>query len=233
MPGTKIRTIFFDLDHTLWDYEVNSRETLTDLFKSHSLKSLLGCSSDDFLTTFREINDHLWHQYNYHKIDRDAIRVTRFRQIFAKYHVEDHPLSDRIAGEYLEVCPTKSHLFPHAVETLEYLSGNYPMHIITNGFNDIQQIKLKCSNLRQYFDVVVTSETAGHRKPSREIFAYACSRAKSRHHESLMVGDNLKADIEGAMAADLKAMYFNPARMPHNSSPDYEITHLRQLTELL
>ena len=233
MPGTDIRTIFFDLDHTLWDYEVNSRETLSDLFREHSLKSLLGCTLDDFLRTFRKINEELWHLYNHHKIDRDTIRDTRFQKIFATFGIENQSLSERVGREYLEICPTKPNLFPHAIETLEYLSGNYPLHIITNGFNDIQDIKLRSSKLRDYFDVIVTSESAGHRKPSKEIFSFACMQAASRRHESLMIGDNLNADIEGAMAAELKAMYFNPSRIPHSSSPDYEISHLKQVTELL
>lgn len=233
MPTSKISTLFFDLDHTLWDYEVNSRETLSDLFSAHALSALLGCDLGEFLDAFRVTNNKLWSQYNGHKIDRATIRTRRFADIFSLFGVENQSLSLAISDEYIRVCPTKSHLFPHAIETLDYLYNRYPMHIITNGFDDVQETKMNASDLSRYFNVVITSETAGLRKPSPEIFTLACDRAGAAHKYSLMIGDNLQADIEGAMAADLQAAYFNPHHIPHDATPHFEISSLKQLQDLL
>ena len=228
-----IRAIFFDLDHTLWDYEVNSRDTLSERFREHYLSSLLGCTTDDFLKTFERVNHKLWDQYNHHLIDRDTIRKRRFSTIFSEYGVTNDPLSLEISDQYISRCPTKTHLLPHALETLDYLHKTYPLHILSNGFDDVQAIKLESAGIRSYFGEVITSETSGHRKPSREIFHFACERIGMQQGNCLMIGDNFHADILGAMDAELRAMYFNPLGVRQTRRPHWEIRCLSEIRNLL
>ncbi|MCA6074068.1 YjjG family noncanonical pyrimidine nucleotidase [Fulvivirga sedimenti] len=229
----QIRAIFFDLDHTLWDYEQNSEETLTELFHEHELKALLRCSSQDFLECFQRVNARLWDQYNHHQINRDTIRERRFSEIFKTFDVEHETLALELSDLYINRCPTKSNLLPFAREALDYLSANYPLHILSNGFDDVQAVKLASSNIRGYFGEVITSETTGHRKPSAEIFRYACARIGMPENDCLMVGDNYHADILGAMGADLSAMYYNPLGIRQTQQPHFDIKCLSEIPKHL
>ncbi|MEJ2005974.1 MAG: YjjG family noncanonical pyrimidine nucleotidase [Cyclobacteriaceae bacterium] len=229
----KIKAIFFDLDHTLWDYEVNSRETLSELHDRHHLGFLLGCNTDDFLRTFERVNFALWEKYNHREIDRDTIRTSRFHEIFRHYGFENPGLALQISDEYIEDCPAKSNLLPFARESLDYLKTEYELHILSNGFDDTQAVKLEASGIRSFFGEVITSETTGHRKPAREIFDYSCRRIGYSSAECLMIGDNYKADILGAMDAELNAMFFNPMRVKVDRSPHFEIGCLSEITNHL
>ncbi len=225
----RIRAIFFDLDHTLWDYEVNSRETLSELFSDHQLSSLLGCSADDFLRTFERVNGQLWDQYNHKQIERDEIRTRRFEHIFRHYDYENPGLSLTISDNYISQCPEKPNLLPFARETLDYLKDHYALHILSNGFDDVQAVKLEKSGIRNYFGEVITSETTGHRKPAKEIFDYSCDCIGLASDECLMIGDNYKADILGAMDANLTAMFYNPMRIKVERKPHFEIECLSEI----
>jgi len=225
----QIKAIFFDLDHTLWDYEVNSRETLTDLFCSYSLDTLLGCNTDEFLRTFQKVNFKLWDQYNHQQIDREEIRTQRFARVFREYGSDDKKLALSVSDEYIAQCPAKPNLLPFARETLDYLRENYELHILSNGFDDVQAIKLESSGIRPYFGTVITSETTGHRKPSREIFQYSCRQIGYPSEACLMIGDNYRADILGAMDAELQAMFYNPMRLKVERQPHFEICCLSEI----
>jgi YjjG family noncanonical pyrimidine nucleotidase len=225
----RIKAIFFDLDHTLWDYEVNSRETLTELFYDHRLSSLLGCSTDDFLRTFGKINEVLWDKYNHKQIERDEIRTQRFEYIFNQFGLENRNLSLTVSENYISQCPEKANLLPFARETLDYLKDHYALHILSNGFDDVQAVKLEKSGIRDYFGKVITSETTGHRKPAREIFDYACRSIGLTSDECLMIGDNYRADILGAMDANMTAMFYNPMRIRVERKPHFEIECLSEI----
>ncbi len=225
--------IFFDLDHTLWDYETNSRYTLLELHDEYKLQERYGISSRDFLSSFNEVNHGLWDRYNKREIDREEIRSQRFRQILLRYYVENNELSNVLSDDYITRCPTKTYLFPYALEILDYLRNKYPLFILTNGFDDVQEVKLHRSELKPYFQGVITSETTGHRKPSPEIFLHAVKEAGVTPARCLMIGDNLMADIRGAMDAGLHAAYFNPARNRHSLSPHYEISCLSEVRNIL
>lgn len=226
--------LFFDLDHTLWDFERNSTESLKELYQVHQMQAAYGFSEDAFLTAFVQVNHQLWSDYNDGKIDRKVIRSRRFEMVFEALDSRPNENPKRLSDEYLSLCPKKPHTLPYTFEVLDYLKGKgYPMHIITNGFDDVQAIKLKASGLAPYFDVVVTSETCGHKKPSPEIFHHAVGAAGVSLAKGLMVGDNLETDIAGAQKVGMPQVFYNPRKHVHSVVPTYEIHSLLELTSIL
>lgn len=174
----KYKHIFFDLDHTLWDYEKNSTEVLNELVLKHKLIEMGIPSIAEFFKTFEEVNTGLWSDFNKNKISRTAIREQRFLKILANYQIENLALCNRLSDEYLMQCPTKPHVFPFTFEVLDYLKEKYHLHILTNGFDDVQYIKLEKSKLTPYFKTVVTSDSAGFKKPMASIFKFAIDKAE-------------------------------------------------------
>ena len=225
--------IFFDLDHTLWDYEQNSEESLRELYALHGLADFDLFSEMAFLEKFTKVNYQLWHQYNEGQIEREDIRQFRFRRVLQQLGLEDEALATRLSADYLDLCPNKNKLLPYALETLAYLGERYELSIITNGFTEIQVKKLKGSKIDHYFKSVTTSDGANSRKPSKAIFDFAIEQAKSKPSESLMVGDNLEADVAGAMGAAIDAVYFNPKATPHQAPVTYEVSCLSTLMNML
>jgi YjjG family noncanonical pyrimidine nucleotidase len=229
----KYRCILFDLDHTLWDYDTNSSETLQELYENHQLLQRGIPTFTSFHETFIEINTRLWEQYDLGIIGRDAIRFERFHGILSKLGVEDKDLSLLLSDEYVAHSPKKSRLMPNAIKVLDYLKDRYPMTIVTNGFEEIQYTKLNASGLTPYFNNVVTSARAGHKKPAKEIFEFALKEGGFQPHEAVMIGDNLVTDIGGAHNASVDTVFFNPAKIGHKEKPHYEIHDLKQLMDIL
>ena len=232
-PIKKYKCIFFDLDHTLWDYETNSRETLQELFHEYELSQKGVTALEDFLVQFRKVNDDLWYRYDNGQIDSDVIRRERFKMILAPFRAYEEKLSDDLSRDYLHRCPQKGHLMPHAIEVLDYLSKEYRLAIITNGFEEIQHKKLGSGNLAHYFEHVVTSQKAGCRKPSRQIFECALKLQGITNEEAMMVGDNLITDIAGARNAAIDPVFFNAERIIHSAKPEREIHSLDELRSIL
>lgn len=230
---TSYRCILFDLDHTLWDFETNSHQTLHELYHHYQLEDRGVTNFTDFYNTFVEINTKLWEQYDLGLVSRETIRFERFHGILAKLGVDDLPLSLKLSDEYVAQSPKKSGLMPDAIEVLEYLFPRYPMTIITNGFEEVQYTKLNSSGLTPYFKNVVTSARAGFKKPSKEIFEFALAEGGFDKHEAVMIGDNLLTDIGGAHNASLDTIYFNPTKIKHEANPKYEIHELKQLMDIL
>jgi YjjG family noncanonical pyrimidine nucleotidase len=229
----KYKCIFFDLDHTLWDYETNSMESLKELFEQYRLQSRGVKLFEDFFQKFRSVNLSLWDLYDTGKITSDIIRTERFKQILDAFDAYEEQLSEDLSRDYLTLCPTKCNLMPGAVETLEYLSNQYSLTVVTNGFDEIQNIKLSSGKLHQYFEHIITSQKAGHRKPSKEIFDYALKMNGANHYEAIMIGDNLITDIGGAKNASIDTVLFNPEQLEHEAEVHYEINELNQLRQIL
>jgi YjjG family noncanonical pyrimidine nucleotidase len=225
--------VFFDLDHTLWDYETNSRETLYDLYHDRDLEGKGVWSFDRFFDEFRRVNLELWDQYDAGLIDSQVIRRERFIKIFAAFSIKDALLSEQISHAYLSTCPTKGNLMPHAMDVLNYLKEKYILTIITNGFEEIQSTKIASSQITPYFNHVITSQKAGARKPSKSIFDYALQLNGATCHQAIMIGDNVVADIGGARAASIDAVFFNPESNAHDHDATHEITSLDQLLNIL
>lgn len=225
--------IFFDLDHTLWDYEGNAGESLHELYDHHRLGEKGMFSKAELVETFFAVNDMLWDDYNHHRIQRKDLRERRFPTIFKRLGLAIELRPKDIEKEYIALSPTKDKVFDHAHELLDYLSGKYELHIITNGFDDIQGTKMSSSGIDHYFKAIITSETAGFRKPDPRIFQLALDKSGARVHHSLMIGDNLKADIGGARDFGMDQVFFNPGRKSHTDRVTYEISGLKELMTLL
>jgi len=232
-PQKKYSCIFFDLDHTLWDYESNSCDTLNELYTQYNLKERGVTSCENLNTQFRLVNNKLWDLFDRGKITSDVIRKERFPQILAAFQIRDEKLCADLAHDYITECPKKGKLMPHAIETLDYLSQYYDMSVITNGFEEIQHCKLKAGSLTSYFDHIITSERAGNRKPSCEIFNFALSCHGIKNHQAIMIGDNLITDIGGACNAYIDAVFFNPEKNAHEGHYMREIHSLAELQGFL
>ena len=228
MPKT-YKHLFFDLDHTLWDFEKNSEATLRQLYDEYDLASK---GIDDFAAlyaSFNTHNDRLWDRYRKGFIKREELRWKRMWHMLLDFRVADTLLSHEISTAFLEILPTKTILVPHAKEVLEHCKGRYEMHLITNGFETTQRLKLQYSGISRYFSQLITSEKSNSMKPHPDIFEYALRVTNATADESIMIGDAIDIDILGAINAGLDSVYYNPLRVPHLRKPTYEIVHLEEL----
>ena len=227
------RHLFFDLDHTLWDFDRNAGETLETLFDLHNLGRYGTFTVAEFVARYQDINHALWRLYQANKITQTQLRATRFVRTLTRLGVPEDEVPADISAQFTEILPLKKGVFPHTHETLAYLQTKYELHLITNGFNDIQHVKLKSSDLTKYFGQVVTSEHSGCLKPDPQMFAHALQAAGATAQESLMVGDNLECDVLGAYNAGIDQVYFNPARRGHRMQITHEIASLDELRGFL
>jgi len=211
----KINHIFFDLDHTLWDFETNSDIAFQTIFNQHKVN----VSLEKFLNYYRGINQKYWKLYRDERVSKEDLRYGRLRDTFNKinFKIEDEVINN-LAVDYIEVLPNSNLLFDGAHDILEHLQLNYQLHIITNGFNEVQYQKMEKSNLTKYFKTIITSEDAGVKKPNPIIFNYALDKAKATSNESIMIGDNWEADIMGAKNAGLDVIYCNFNNEPVSST---------------
>jgi putative hydrolase of the HAD superfamily len=221
--------IFFDLDLTLWDFNKNSKEVLTELFSELKITEKHSLDFDEFHRVYLQVNEQLWNEYRKNNVSKEELRNKRFKETFKSFNVSDSEIEQAMSEEYIKRSPFKKHLFPYAKEVLEYLSGKYQLHIITNGFEEVQHIKLESCEIKHYFKNIITSESAGHKKPHPGIFHYSLYRAKSKPGKSIMVGDHLEIDILGAKNAGLDQVFFNPENIPHKEKVTYEINCLSKL----
>ncbi len=229
----KYKHLFFDLDHTLWDFERSAEETLRELFQELKIHQLGNFTFADFLAHFSRIHHQLWDLYNHHQIDRQSIRKQRFELIRGALGVPPNPIFEQLNDAYIKRCPQKPYLIPHAADALEYLKDSYHLHIITNGFDQIQRNKMENSGIFHHFSTIVTSETIGARKPSKEIFEFALKISNATVENSIMIGDNLITDIGGASNAKLDTIFYNPDKVAHKQRVTFEISSLSQIKELL
>lgn len=223
--------LFFDLDHTLWDFQRNSRAVLTELCEEY-LKGQYGLDAEAFIPVYEEVNAALWVQLDGGIIPKEVLRALRFKQALERFGVEDGTLARRLEECYLDRCPERALLMPGALKLLQDLQPHYHMHIITNGFTEVQTVKLSTSGIREYFQVVLTSEMAGASKPSARIFRHALRSAGAKVHESLMIGDNARSDIAGGRNAGLDQVHFVPEE-EGDPEATFRIKHLDELRSIL
>lgn len=217
--------LFFDLDHTLWDFDKNSAYAFEIIFKEQDFK----ISLSDFLRHYIPRNQHYWKLYQVNGISHEHLRYYRLKDVFDELQF---PVSDKlihqISEDYIKYLPDSNHLFDGAIELLDYLKPKYTLHIITNGFASVQQKKIKNAQLESYFTTVTNSEMAGEKKPHPSIFNYALSLANAAKEESVMIGDSFEADILGALEAGIDAIYFNE----HNSKIETQVLQINHLLAL-
>ena len=233
MSTKQYRHIFFDLDHTIWDFDKNAEETLQELYVIHGLDKIGLSSADAFIETYTRNNHSLWAQYHVGKITKDYLREARFKTTFLDLGVRPELIPVGFEDEYVKLCPTKTNLFPDAHEVLTYLKGKYIMHLISNGFKESTEIKIAGSNISHYFDQVIISEAVGVNKPDKAIFEHALNLAGAVIDESIMIGDSIEADIRGALNFGMDAVYFNPMHLTKPDDVPVQINNLKELMGLL
>lgn len=224
--------IFFDLDHTIWDFDRNADETLAELFDTYRFASLGIPSAAAFIETYTRNNHRLWALYHHGKIDKAQLRVARFADTFSELGVDPSLFPPSFEEDYLRICPQKTHLFPHAHETLGYLGERYTLHLISNGFREASETKIAKSGLAKYFATIVISEVIGVHKPHPDIFHHAVQNGRTSIPDSVMVGDSIEADIRGAQGVGMDAVYFNPGDREVPDDVRLSIKGLAELQEL-
>lgn len=226
--------IFFDLDHTLWDFKTNSRNVLSELFELHLKPRNPRISFNNFYYTYQSVNDLWWAQYRAEKVDKESLRTGRFRDSLHRFGIVDESLTEVLSQGYVDRSPYLTSLFPNALEVLGHLlEKGYRMHIITNGFEEVQHIKIRESGLRRYFEEVITSEQAGVKKPDPGIFKYALERTSAPLDKSMMIGDNLHADIQGAKEIGMDQVWFDPHSNGQDGHATHRISDLKELKSIL
>jgi len=222
--------LFFDLDHTLWDFETNAKEVLFELYTMNGLAQKGITDFDYFFERYSFHNNRLWDRYTKGYIKQEELRWKRMWFTLLDFKIGDDILSRLMAVQFLERLPFKKNLFPYTTEILDYLNNKgYRLHLITNGFEKIQHSKLSSSNLRDYFIDVITSEASNSLKPNIEIFDYALDKTKAKKEESIMIGDNLDADIQGATNAGLDTVFVNHLKVTPHTKATYMVHHLKEL----
>lgn len=226
------RHIYFDLDRTLWDFETNAKETFVELLINYELKRLMSDSEEAF-SLFMQINERMWQNYREGRIKKEWLRTARFVELLAAYSISDDAMAYNMGVDYIRISPLKTALVPGTVDMLEKLFDKHNLYIITNGFEEVQYLKLKNCGIEKYFKKMFTSDSIGVQKPNPEIFRHALKYSNARKTESLMVGDDLHIDILGAKKAGIDQVYYNPNGLEHNEKITFEINHLSLLTSIL
>ena len=229
------RSLFFDLDDTLWAFTLNARDTLHELYNTH-LYNRFFLSFDHFYAIYQKRNLELWEQYARGEVDKTQLNHLRFLYPLQAVGAEDADLASRFASDFFDILPTKTRLVPHTVELLDYLSEKgYRLYILSNGFRELQARKMQSAGISHYFRRIVLSEDIGLLKPHPEIFHFALSATQSEATTSLMVGDSWESDVTGARNAGIAQVYYHPERTttPHSFAPTYEVTDLRELASIL
>lgn len=226
------KNIFFDLDHTLWDFDANAEETLRELYHTYAVRYLSHKTEQDFLTIYVRNNEEMWRLYRQKKITKEVLRSKRFVDTFREMGVDEADIPHNIWEKYLEICPTKTILIPGARELLDYLVVSYDLHLITNGFAEVQRRKLDHCDLAKYFKSLTISEEVGEQKPHPLVFETALRNAKSNAKTSHYVGDNLEADIKGAIASGWHAYWYAKDHTDFSHQKCTAIKHLSELTAI-
>jgi putative hydrolase of the HAD superfamily len=230
----KYKHLFFDLDHTLWDFDANAKATLQQLHLDLKLVDQGIHDFDLFYKNYLVHNEKLWERYRNGYIKQEELRIKRMWLTLLDFKVANEELAKQLSELFLQLLPTRTILFPDTKEVLRYLEDKgYKLHLITNGFELTQHSKLKSSGLNSFFKHVITSEGSNSLKPQKEIFDYALMQTGATVDESIMIGDSIEVDIAGAIAAGMDQVHVNYNEAEQSLKPTYTITALKQLKEFL
>jgi putative hydrolase of the HAD superfamily len=233
-PRQTYQHLFFDLDHTLWDFETNAKETLHELFISHRLGETVTENFGLFYEKYSFHNKRLWHRYNHGFIKQEELKWKRMWHTLLEFKPGDEQLAKKLSAGFVDILPNKKALFPYTIEILDYLTNkNYSLYLITNGFEEVQRRKIENAQIAKYFTSVITSELACCLKPNKAIFDFAIAKAGCYYSDGLMLGDNQDADILGATNAGMDTVFVNHLNEAATVTPTYTIYHLKELENIL
>ena len=225
--------VFFDLDRTLWDFDAAAEVAFEQIYEKYNLKSLGIPSAHEFHEVYHPLNEALWVLYRADKITKEELNRTRFLKPLEHYGIHDVELADHLSEDYVYWSPRIVRLIPGTMELLEYLKPKYHLHLITNGFEEVQGTKLTLSGMKPYFETLTVSEEVGVKKPNPEIFQYALRKANAKAEDSLMIGDEMAVDIDGARAAGMDTVFFNPKGEKIEGERTFEVCKLLEITKKL
>ena len=230
---TKYKHLFFDLDHTLWDFDSNSRLTLSDIYHSMELANRGVHDFDLFHKNYLLHNDKLWERYRNGFVKVDELRWKRMWLTLLDFKIGDEKLAREMGLRFLDLLPSRKLLFPDTVEVLQYLTDKgYQLHMITNGFEVTQHSKLEHSGLAHFFGEVITSEGSNSLKPKKEIFEYAFTKARANPESSIMIGDSIDVDIQGAINAGIDQVHVNHLNKEKTSIATYTVFSLKEMYDI-
>lgn len=224
--------LFFDLDRTLWDFEKNAILALEHIYNKYSKLGYIG-DFERFMVVYRYVNEDLWEKYRDGEISKDQLITDRFHHTFCEFGFNNLQLATEAGVLYLELSPQQTGLFPRALEVVHALSRKYRIHILTNGFRNVQREKLRNSGLEPFVDQLITSEDGQAQKPDIRIFEYALQLVGASESECLMIGDDLRADIAGAKNAKIDYVWFNPENRKADVDSAQQINSLAELLHIL
>lgn len=226
----KIENVFFDLDHTLWDFEKNSALTFEKILQ----KNKIAVDPEEFVKQYSPINYKYWDLFRDDKISQSEMRFGRLIDTFAVLKMEvEQAIIEILADQYIQHLPENNHVFEGTFELLDYLKPKYNLHIITNGFHDLQNFKLQNANLTPYFQTVTNSESAGVKKPNPIIYEFALRQANAKREQSIMIGDCIHADVMGAINFGMEAILFNESPQILEDKSIRQVNHLLDLKNYL
>ena len=225
--------IFFDLDRTLWDFDAAAEVAFERIYDKYHLKEFGIPNAHDFHEVYHPLNEKLWELYRANQITKEELNRVRFLKPLEHYGIHDVELADHLSEDYVYWSPRIVRLVPGTMELLEYLKPKYHLHLITNGFQEVQHTKLSGSGMEPYFETLTVSEEINIKKPNPEIFRYALKKAGATAEESLMIGDEMAVDIDGARAAGIDQMFFNPSKEKTEGQRTFEVCHLSEIKEII
>jgi putative hydrolase of the HAD superfamily len=223
------KALFFDWDHTLWDHDRNAKEVIFDLLDEFSIPQTLNKSKEELWSIFHLVNDQIWSEYQLGQISQQTLRETRFLRFFQKINFEGP--AQEFSEQFLYRTPRKTHVFDGVQELIPELAQRFPLYILTNGFDDIQHVKVAGTGLTPYFQSIITSEMAGAKKPDSRFFTYALQLATCKAEEVVMIGDHPIFDIEGAKKVGIPTIHVDYNQKSSDSSPT--IQHILELKNWL
>lgn len=225
--------IFFDLDKTLWDIYRNAKVSLEEIYVQFKLEELGVNDLNKFILLYNHYNDFLWEQYRLNKVNKNALRTTRFKYTLRDFGIKNNKLTSLISEYFYFHTPRRGMLIKDSKVVLEYLKPKYKLHIITNGFDDVQYLKLQFAGIHSFFENIITSDLAKSKKPNPDIFSFSLKQVNAIKEDCLMIGDDIIADCVGSKEFGIDQVYFNPDNISHNYNFTYEISNLIQLKEIL
>jgi len=234
MANLRYQHVFFDLDHTLWDFDTNSKITLHRVFEAHNLLVKTGEAFEPFHKKYKVHNQYYWNQYTLGLIKQEDLRWARMNHTLVEYGINDEFLAKQLGKDYLDLLPESAQLFPHTVELLTYLKNRaYRLHILSNGFDEVQHKKLTFSGIYSFFDQIITSEASQCVKPKKEIFDFAFRKSGASREKSIMVGDNPEVDLQGALNAGIHSIYVDHQDQPSSVPSTFVVRHLKEIESVL
>lgn len=230
----KIQHIFFDLDNTLWDHRKNAYLTLKEIFKREDISEKFNIGFEEFHTEYFTINEKLWAQIRDGEIDKEYLRKHRFYDAFLFFGVDDSELSKVFEHQFLDEILNYNDLVPGAFEILEYLSAkNYDLHILSNGFKEVTHKKCELSGIKNYFKTITSADEINIRKPHPEVYDYALKKANAQKENSMMIGDDWIADVEGGKAFGLEVVFLDVFNDNYEAENVKVIKKLKELESIL